>query len=90
MSAKTEGVFHFYNGRRTAKQWIKEGTCAVNWTRLSCTRFISNQARLGLFVLAYNLGNFLFTFGSSREKHWSLRNLLVKICQNQNEDCQAQ
>ena len=42
MSAKPEGVVHFYNGRGTAEQWIKEGEYALNWTRLSCKRFVSN------------------------------------------------
>ena len=32
---------------------------ALNWTRLSCHRFVANQVRLWLFVLAYNLGNFM-------------------------------
>ena len=59
MSASTEGVVHFYNGRGTAEQWIKEGKYALNWTRLSCHRFVANQVRLQLFILAYNLGNFL-------------------------------
>ena len=49
----------FYNGRGTAEQWIKEGKYALNWTRLSCHKFVANQVRLGLFVMAYNLGNFL-------------------------------
>ena len=35
MSAKPEGVVHFYNGRGTAEQWIKEGKYALNWTRRS-------------------------------------------------------
>ena len=35
MSAGPEGVVHFYNGRGTAEQWIKEGKYALNWTRLS-------------------------------------------------------
>jgi hypothetical protein len=55
MCAKPEGIVHFYNGRGTAEQWIKEGKYALNWTRVSCKRFISNQVRLWLFVLAYNL-----------------------------------
>ena len=59
MSAKTKGVVHFYNGRGTAEQWIKEGKYALSWNRLSCERFASNQVRLWLFFLAYNLGNFL-------------------------------
>ena len=59
MSAQASGVVHFYNGRGTAEQWIKEGKYALHWTRLSCQRFVPNQVRLALFVLAYNLGNFL-------------------------------
>ena len=43
MSASIEGVVHFYNGRGTAEQWIKEGKYALNWTRLSCHRFVANQ-----------------------------------------------
>jgi hypothetical protein len=54
-----KGVTRFYNGRGTAEQWIKEGKYALNWTRLSCHRFVANQVRLALFILAYNLGNFL-------------------------------
>jgi len=34
---------HFYNRRGTAEQWIKEGKYALNWTRLSCYRFVDNQ-----------------------------------------------
>ena len=52
-------VVRFYNGRGTAEQRIKEGKHALNWTRLSCHDFTDNQVRLQLFVLAYNLGNFL-------------------------------
>ena len=42
-----------YNGRGTAEQWIKEGKYALNWTRLSCHKFVANQVRLAL-ELAYN------------------------------------
>ena len=71
-----EGVTHYYNGRGTAEQWIKEGKYALNWTRLSCHRFVANQVRLWLFVLAYNLGNFMrrLTLPES-VKHWSLRSV---------------
>ena len=31
----------------------------LRWTRISCHKFVANQVRLGLFVLAYNLGNFM-------------------------------
>jgi hypothetical protein len=80
MSAKAVGVVQFYNRRGIAEQWIKEGKYALNWTRLSCKHFLSNQVRLGLFVLAYNLGNFLRRLVLPRKiKHWSLRTLLVKL-----------
>ena len=60
MSAGPERVVHFYNGRGTAGQWIKEGKYALNWTRLSCHRFVANQVRLALFILALQqLGRYL-------------------------------
>lgn len=80
MSTRAKAVVHFYNGRGTAEQWIKEGKYALNWTRFSCKQFDSNEVRLALFVLAYNLGNFLRRLALSREiKHWSLRTLLMKL-----------
>ena len=53
---------------------------ALNWTRLSCHRFVANQVRLWLFVLAYNLGNFMrrLTLPESA-KHWSLRSVQTKL-----------
>jgi hypothetical protein len=39
------------------EMWIKEGKPAVKMTRLSCHRFRSNEVRLWLSVIAYNLGN---------------------------------
>jgi hypothetical protein len=50
-------VVRFYNKRSAAEQWIKEGKQAVKMTRLSCHRFRSNEVRLWLSVIAYNLGN---------------------------------
>ena len=80
LSAKPKGVVHFYNGRGTAEQWIKEGKYALNWARFSCHRFVANQVRLQLFILAYNLGNFLRRLGLPRAiKYWSLRSLQVKL-----------
>ena len=80
MSAGPEGVVHFYNGRGTAEQWIKEGKYALNWTRLSCHRFVANRVRLSLFILAYNLGNFLRRLClPNAVKHWSLRSVQVKL-----------
>jgi len=67
----------------TAEQCIKEGKLALNWTRLSCHDFDDNQARLQLFALAYNLGNFLRRLAlPASVKHWTLttlRNKLIKI-----------
>jgi hypothetical protein len=80
LSARAEGVVHFYNQRGTAEQWIREGKYALNWTRLSCHRFIANQVRLALFVLAYNLGNFLRRLALPQGcQHWTLRSLQVKL-----------
>ena len=80
-------VVRFYNQRRTAEQWIKEGKTATHWTRLSCHRFRANEVRLLLGVIAYNLGNLrrrldcpspsragpsqAFSSGSSRPAHGS-------------------
>ena len=80
LNLTSAGVTHYYNGRGTAEQWIKEGRYALNWTRLSCHRFVANQVRLWLFVLAYNLGNFMrrLTLPES-VKHWSLRSVQTKL-----------
>ena len=70
------GIVRFYNGRGTAEQWIKEGKYALNWTRLSCHKFVANQVRLELFVLAYNLGNSMRRLALPEAmKHWSLTSL---------------
>lgn len=31
-----KGIVHFYNGRGTCEQWIKEGKYALEWMRFSC------------------------------------------------------
>ena len=55
----------------------------MKWTRLSCHDFDDNKVRLHLFVLAYNLGNFLRQLVLPREiKRWTLtttREKLIKI-----------
>ena len=77
---RPEGVVNVYNGRGTAEQWIKEGKHTLNWTRLSCHKFVANQARLQLFVLAYNLGNFLRRLALPKVvKEWSLHSLQLKL-----------
>ena len=70
----------FYNQRGTAEQWIKEGKHAIKWTRLSCREFKDNAVRLQLFVLAYNLANFLRRLALPRSiRHWSLTTLKEKL-----------
>jgi len=50
------------------------------WTRLSCRKFHSNEFRLQLHALAYNLGNFMRTLALPKEvEHWSLTTLREKL-----------
>jgi len=80
LRALPEAVVEFYNRRGTAEQWIKEGKYALHWTHLSCHRFAANQARLALFVWAYNLGNFLRRLALPESiRHWSLCSIQVKL-----------
>ena len=80
LSYPTIGIVRFYNGRGTAEQWIKEGKYALNWTRLSCHKFVANQVRLELFIMAYNLGNFLRRLVLPESmKHWSLTSLQTRM-----------
>jgi hypothetical protein len=75
-----KGIVRFYNGRGTAEQWIKEGKYALNWTRLSCHKFVANQARLALFILAYNLGNFLRRLALPEAmQHWTITSLQTRM-----------
>jgi hypothetical protein len=56
LETDSRAVVRFYNKRGTAEQLIKEGKPAVKMTRLS-HRFRSNEVRLWLSLIAYNLGN---------------------------------
>jgi hypothetical protein len=59
---------------------MKEGKYALKWTRLSCHRFVANQVRLQLFILAYNLGNFLRRLTLPKVvKEWSLQSVQLKL-----------
>ena len=80
MSSPPQAVVHFYNKQGTCEQWIKEGKNALTWTRLSCAKYVSNRVRLALFVLAYNLGNFMRRFALPSEvSHWSLSSIQLKL-----------
>ena len=80
LTLPSRAVVRFYNKRGTAEQWIKEGKQAVKMTRLSCHRFRSNEVRLWLSVLAYNLGNLWRRLGlPQRVKSWSLTSLQQRL-----------
>ncbi len=76
----SRAVVRFYNKRGTAEQWIKEGKQAVKMTRLSCHRFRSNEVRLWLSVIAYNLGNLWRRLALPRRiGNWSLTSLQQRL-----------
>jgi hypothetical protein len=80
LETPSRSVVRFYNKRGTAEQWIKEGKQAVKMTRLSCHRFRSNQVRLGLSVLAYNLGNLWRRLALPKQiENWSLTSLQQRL-----------
>ncbi len=55
------------------------GKYALNWTRLSCQKFVVNQVTLWLFVLAYNLGSFLRRLVLPEDMdHWTLTSLQTR------------
>jgi Transposase DDE domain group 1 len=78
--AAQPAVVRFYNKRGTSEQWIKEGKQAVKMTRLSCHRFRSNEVRLWLSVIAYNLGNLWRRLVlPKRIDKWSLTSLQQRL-----------
>src|SRR2546425_1960137 len=80
LTLPSRAVVRFYNKRGTAEQWIKEGKQAVKMTRLSCHRFRSNEVRLWLSVIAYNLGNLWRQFALPRRiGNWSLTSLQQRL-----------
>jgi hypothetical protein len=80
LETDSRAVVRFYNKRGTAEQWIKEGKQAVKMTRLSCHRFRSNEVRLWLSVIAYNLANlWRRSVLPKRIDHWSLTSLQQRL-----------
>ena len=80
LETDSRAVVRFYNKRGKAEQWIKEGKQAVKMTRLSCHRFRSNEVRLWLSVIAYNLGNLWRRLVLPRRiDHWSLSSLQQRL-----------
>jgi len=80
LTLRSPAVVRSYNKRGTAEQWIKEGNQAVKMTRLSCHRFRSNEVRLWLSVIAYNLGNLWRRLVlPTRIDGWSLTSLQQRL-----------
>jgi hypothetical protein len=80
LETDSRAVVGFYNKRGTAEQWTKEGKQAVKMTRLSCHRFRSNEVRLRLSVMAYNLGNLWRRLVLPRRiDNWSLTSLQQRL-----------
>jgi hypothetical protein len=80
LETNSRAVVRFYNKRGTAEQWIREGKQAVKITRLSCHRFRSNEVRLWLSVIAYNLGNLWRRLVlPARIDNWSLTSLQQRL-----------
>ena len=80
LTLPSRAVLRFYNKRGTAEQWIKEGKQAVKMTRLSCHRFRSNEVRLWLTIIAYNLGNLWRRLAlPQRIGNWSLTSLQQRL-----------
>ncbi len=80
LGTSSRAVVRFYNKRGTAEQWIKEGKQAVKLTRLSCHRFRSNEVRLWLSLIAYNLGNLWRRLALPKGiGNWSLTSLQQRL-----------
>jgi hypothetical protein len=80
LTASNRAVVRFYNKRGRAEQWIKEGKQTVAMTRLSCHRFRSNEVRLWLSVIAFNLGNLWRRLAlPARVANWSLTSLQQRL-----------
>ena len=80
LETDSRAVVRFYNKRGTAEQWIKEGKQAVKMTRLSCHRFRSNEVRLWLSLIAYNLSNLWRRLVlPKRIDNWSLTSLQQRL-----------
>jgi hypothetical protein len=80
LETDSRAVVRFYNKRGTAEQWIKQGKQAVKMTRLSCHRFRSNEVRLWLSLIAYNLGNLWRRLVLPRKiEKWSLTSLQQRL-----------
>ncbi len=80
LSWHTKRVTKFCDQHATAQHWIEYSEKAINWTRPWCHSFGTNEERLYLHALAYNLANFMRTLALPKEvEHWSLTTLREKL-----------
>jgi hypothetical protein len=80
LETDSRAVVRFCSKRGTAEQWIKKVKQAVKKTRLSCHRFRSNEVRLWLSLIAYNLGNLWRRLVLPRKiENWSLTSLQQRL-----------
>ena len=76
-----EKVIKLYHHRAEIENRIKEGKNTLRWDKTSCHRFESNEARLKMGFLAYNLLHLLRKFyirgeGVRRSIEWLIRRLI--------------
>ena len=76
-----EKVVKVYNLRAETENRIKEGKNTLRWDKTSSHRFESNEARLKMGLLAYNLLHLLRKFyirgeGVRRSVEWLIRHLI--------------
>ena len=66
-SARAQGVVHFYNGRGTAEQWIKEGKYALNLDATVLPTFCPESGEVGSVCFGLQLGQFSAASGPSQK-----------------------
>ena len=76
-----EKVIKLYNRRAEIENRIREGRNTLRWDKTSCHRFESNEARLKMGLLAYNLLHLLRKFyirgeGVRRSVEWMIRRMI--------------
>ena len=76
-----EKIIKVYNRRAETENRIKEGKNTLRWDKTSCHLFESNEARLKMGLLTYNLLHLLRKFhirgeGVRRSVEWLIRRLI--------------
>lgn len=63
----TEAVFQAYSKRGTMENYLKEAKSGSYFDKTYSPRFLKNQARMMVSVLAYNMVNFMRTLCFTKE-----------------------